>query len=148
MLIQKKQTNRRKKSVYLSLYCYQLLHFLSRFLFWPQAHLIAMCVFMQHGPRAWCWESCLGCPGPAPLWTRRRLWSQAGWKDRGASWRTGSCAGSCWRPKLFTSTRTKMKPRRRCGRQKFKYTAGDSNWPVVWFWHGCVKSKLRLHINY
>lgn len=81
-----------------------------------------MCVSMQHGPKAWCLESCLDSPGPALLWIKRKPWRQAGWRDSGVSWKTGSCVGLCWGLKLFISTRTRMKPRHRWHLTQIQHT--------------------------
>lgn len=83
------------------------------------AHFLYVCV--QHGPRAWCLESCLVCPGPARLWIRRKHWRLAGWRDSGASWKTGSCVGLSWGLKRCISTRIRMKPRHRWHSQNNTY---------------------------
>lgn len=65
----------------------------------------------QPAPKAWWWVSRAGAPGgyPAPKsWAP--CWRQAGWRSRGASWKTGSSAGSCCVGISFSTTRTKMKP--------------------------------------
>lgn len=68
----------------------------------------------QPGQRAWWWARCReDRAAQPPRASTRGLWRRGGWRSSAASWRTGSCAGSCCVRTSSTSTKTRKKPNRR-----------------------------------
>lgn len=65
---------------------------------------------LQPGPRVWWWvRQPVALVGPLHQVSKMGNWRLAGWKSKGASWRTGSYVGLCC--VLTTSTSTKMRKR-------------------------------------